>query len=198
MLGGVPTELKPVYLLHGSDRPKITRAVRRLRERIGEDSTERLSARESSGGDAVAVCNALGLFVGEGRLVIVDEVERWKAADTKDVVAYLAAPAPATVLALVAGELKSDSALAKAVAKAALRRADAHHRVARLACRSRSPLSAAGGRRRPPPRCGAAPEDASVRGGESVCAGRQLLGGGARRRDRPPLGARRAREGWLT
>ena len=35
----------------------------------------------------------------------------------KDLAAYLAAPAPATVLALVAGELKSDSPLAKAVAK---------------------------------------------------------------------------------
>jgi len=118
MLGEVANELKPVYLLHGSDRPKIARAVRRLRERIGDDSTEHLSARELSGADAVAACNALGLFLGEGRLVIVDEVERWKAADVKEVAAYLAAPAPATVLALVAEELKADSALAKAVAKA--------------------------------------------------------------------------------
>jgi DNA polymerase III subunit delta len=50
--------------------------------------------------------------------VIVDAVERWKAADVKDVTVYLAAPSPATVLALVADELKSDSPLAKAVAKA--------------------------------------------------------------------------------
>jgi len=92
--------------------------VRRLRERIGDDATEHLSAREASGLDAVAACNALGLFVGEGRLVIVDDVDRWKAADVKELVAYLAAPAPAAVLALVAEELKSDSALAKAVAKA--------------------------------------------------------------------------------
>ena len=118
MLGDVASELEPVYLLHGSDRPKITRAVRRLRDRIGEESTEHLSAREASGADIVAACNALGLFVGEGRLVIVDEPERWKAADVKEVVAYLAAPAPSTVLALVAAEIKSDSALAKAVAKA--------------------------------------------------------------------------------
>jgi DNA polymerase III subunit delta len=66
----------------------------------------------------VAACNAMGLFTGEGRLVIVDEVERWKAADVKEVAAYLASPAPATVLALVALELKADSALAKVVAKA--------------------------------------------------------------------------------
>jgi len=92
--------------------------VKRLRERLGDDSTEHLTARESSGTDAVAACNALGLFVGEGRLVIVDAAERWKAADLKEVVAYLAAPAPATVLALVAEEIKSDAALVKAVAKA--------------------------------------------------------------------------------
>jgi DNA polymerase-3 subunit delta len=118
MLGSVANELRPVYLLTGSDRPKITRAVRRLRERIGTDSTEHLNARETSGADAVATCNALGLFLGEGRLVIVDEAERWKAADVKDVAAYLAAPAPATVLALVAEEIRADSALTKAVAKA--------------------------------------------------------------------------------
>ena len=117
MLGRVASELKPVYLLNGTDRPKIARAVRRLRERIGADATEHLSARETAGADAVAVCNALGLFVGEGRLVIVDEVERWKAADVKELAAYLGAPAPATVLALVAAEVKADSPLAKAVAK---------------------------------------------------------------------------------
>ena len=118
MLGRVANELKPVYLLTGSDRPKIARALRRLRDRIGDDSTEHLNARERTGADAVAACNALGLFVGEGRLVIVEEVERWKVADVKDVVAYLASPAPATVLALVADEIRSDSALAKSVAKA--------------------------------------------------------------------------------
>jgi DNA polymerase III subunit delta len=111
------TELKPAYLLSGSDRPKITRALRRLRDRIGADATEQLSARDASGDDAVAACNALGLFVPDGRLVIVDEVERWKAPDAKAVADYLKAPTPATVLALVAGELKADAPLVKAVAK---------------------------------------------------------------------------------
>ena len=60
----------------------------------------------------------MGLFVGNGRLVVVDEVERWKADDVKAVAEYLAAPAPATVLALVASEVKADSSLAKAVKKA--------------------------------------------------------------------------------
>ncbi|HET8894415.1 MAG TPA: DNA polymerase III subunit delta [Gaiellaceae bacterium] len=113
------TELKPVYLLTGTDRPKIARALRRLRDRIGADATEHLSAATSSGEDAIAACNAMGLFGGgDGRLVIVEEVERWKVADVKDVVAFLSAPAPSTVLALVAEEMKADGVLGKAVAKA--------------------------------------------------------------------------------
>jgi DNA polymerase-3 subunit delta len=113
----VANELKPVYLITGADRPKIQRALRRLRDRMGEEVTELLSAHEASGEDAVAACNALGLL-GGGRLVIVEDVDRWKAADTKAVAAYLASPAPGAVLALVAAELKKDSALAKACAKA--------------------------------------------------------------------------------
>ncbi|MBV8066095.1 MAG: DNA polymerase III subunit delta [Actinobacteria bacterium] len=112
------TELKPVYLLSGSDSPKIARALRRLRDRVEEDAIEHLTAREASGEDAVAACNALGLFVDSARLVIVDEVHTWKAPDAKAVADYLASPAPSTVLALVAEEMKKDAPLAKAVAKA--------------------------------------------------------------------------------
>ena len=110
-------ELKPAYLLTGSDRPKIERALRRLRERFGEDAIERLSARDTTGDDAVAACNAMGLFAAGGRLVLVDEVERWKAADAKAVAEYLAAPAPETVLALAGEGLRKDAPLAKALAK---------------------------------------------------------------------------------
>ena len=113
----VADELKPAYLLTGSDRPKIDRALRRLRERFGEDALERLSAREASGEDAVAACNAMGLFASGGRLVLVDEVERWKAPDAKAVAAYVAAPAPETVLALVGEGVRKDSPLAKALGK---------------------------------------------------------------------------------
>ena len=110
-------ELEPAYLLTGSDRPKIERALRRLRERFGEDAIERLSAKDATGDDAVAACNAMGLFAAGGRLVLVDEVERWKAADAKAVAEYLAAPAPETVIALVGEGLRKDAPLAKAIAK---------------------------------------------------------------------------------
>ena len=110
--------LRASYLLTGSDRPKISRALGRLRTRFAEESVEHLFADAASGEDAVAACNALGLFGGGGRLVIVEGVDRWKAADAQAVGAYLADPTPETVLALVADALKADAPLAKAVAKA--------------------------------------------------------------------------------
>ncbi|HYZ76093.1 MAG TPA: DNA polymerase III subunit delta [Gaiellaceae bacterium] len=114
----MPPELKPVYLITGSDHPKVALAVRRLRERVGREAAEMLDAAESTGDDAVGACNALGLF-GEGtRLVVVEQVERWRAPDVKAVTAYLASPAPGTVLALVGDGIKADSPLAKACAKA--------------------------------------------------------------------------------
>jgi DNA polymerase-3 subunit delta len=114
----VPTELKPVYLIAGGDRPKIQRALGRLRDRIGNEATELLNAFDAGGEDAVAACNAHGLFGDGRRLVIVADVDRWKATDAKAVAAYLASPAPDTVLALVGEEVKKSSPLAKACAKA--------------------------------------------------------------------------------
>jgi DNA polymerase-3 subunit delta len=119
--------LEPVYLITGSDEPKVELAVRRLRARFHPEAVERVSALEVSGADAVALCNTGSLF-GEARLVLVESVDGrpnpdgrlgggWKAADVTAVADYLAAPAPATTLALVAAEVKKDAALAKACAK---------------------------------------------------------------------------------
>jgi DNA polymerase-3 subunit delta len=77
-----------------------------------------LTALTATGADVVAACNAMGLFVTEGRLVVVEDVDKWKAPDLKEITTYLATPSPLTVLALVAEEAKADSALSKAVAKA--------------------------------------------------------------------------------
>lgn len=122
-------DLKPVYLLTGSDRPKIETALVRLRRHFPPEAVETVSALEAGGEEAVALCNSGSLF-GEARLVVVLDVDGrrasadarlsggWKAVDVQAVTGYLAAPAEATVLALVATELKKDSPLAKACAKA--------------------------------------------------------------------------------
>ena len=110
-------DLKPVYLIAGTDRPKVDRAVARLRARFEADAVEFHEADDTGGEDAVAACNALGLFGSGTRLVLVLGVETWKAADAKALAAYLEAPVAGTTLALVGTELKKDSAVAKAVGK---------------------------------------------------------------------------------
>ncbi len=131
MLDAVAAALEPVYLLTGGDRPKIARALERLRSRFDANAVELLSAPETSADDVIAACNALGLFGGDtdGRLVVVEDVDGqrnndgrlvngWKTQDVKAITAYVASPTPGTVLALVAHELKADSPLAKACKKA--------------------------------------------------------------------------------
>lgn len=110
--------LLPVYLLTGSDRPKIVRALARLRARFGPESVEHLTADSATGPDAVAACNALGLFAGEagGRLVVVEGVEQWRKADVDAIAAYLTDPVPGAVLALITNAPLRSDALTKAVA----------------------------------------------------------------------------------
>jgi DNA polymerase-3 subunit delta len=117
-LTAVADELKRVYLIAGGDRPKVDRAVARLRSRFESDAIELHDANETPGDDAVAACNSLGLFGAGNRLVVVENVEAWKAPDAKAVGEYLRSPTPGTTLALVGGELKKDGPLAKAVAGA--------------------------------------------------------------------------------
>jgi DNA polymerase III subunit delta len=105
-------ELRPVYLLTGSDRPKVRRALARLRGRFDPESVELLAADATSGEEAVAALNALGLF-GSGHLVAVEGVERWKNADVEAVAEYLTSPAAGSVLALLPAEPMRDDALAK-------------------------------------------------------------------------------------
>jgi DNA polymerase-3 subunit delta len=121
-------ELKPVYLITGTDRPKIETAVARLRARFANEAIEAVSAFDVPGDSVVSLCNAGSLF-GDGRLVVVDDVDGrpdgdgrlrggWKAADVDAVASYVSAPAPSTVLALVAHAAKKSSGLWKACAKA--------------------------------------------------------------------------------
>jgi DNA polymerase III subunit delta len=101
-----PQPLEPVYLLTGMDLPKIALALRRLRARFEAGSVELLTAESTSGADAVAAANSLGLFGGGERLVVVEEIDRWKQADADAVAAYLQSPTSGSVLALVGNPAK--------------------------------------------------------------------------------------------
>lgn len=95
------SELKPVYLITGNDVPKIERALERLRARFDPASVEELDAETVSGDDAVAAANALGLFGGGERLVIVARVGRWGKEDVDAIGRHAADATPGGVLALV-------------------------------------------------------------------------------------------------
>ncbi|MEZ5101237.1 MAG: DNA polymerase III subunit delta [Thermoleophilia bacterium] len=112
--------LLPVYLLVGSDQPKVSLAVKRLRARFDSGSIEDVVAGsgkdEAAGDDVVAALNALGLFGSGERLVVVAGIERWKKADAEAIVSYLDSPSPGSVLALV-GEPAKGSPLEAVCAK---------------------------------------------------------------------------------
>ncbi|GIU94584.1 MAG: hypothetical protein KatS3mg012_1041 [Gaiellaceae bacterium] len=119
---------RPVYLLTGGDRPKVERALARLRRHFADEAIEVVSAVEVAGEGAVALCNAGSLF-GDARLVVVADVDGrrdtdgrrkggWKSADVEALGRYLRDPAPATVLALVAEDVRATSALWKLCARA--------------------------------------------------------------------------------
>lgn len=95
------SELEPLYLLTGNDLPRLEVAIRRLRAHFEHGSIEHLFADTSTGSDAVAAANALGLFGDGERLVLVERVEQWRKQDVAAVAAYAAAPTPGAVLALV-------------------------------------------------------------------------------------------------
>ena len=99
---GTAKPLDPVYLLWGEDRTKIETALRRLIARVereGGMAPERFSAPDTAAGDIVASCQSLSF--GGSRLVIVTDLDAWKAADAEPIVDYLTSPNPSTCLALV-------------------------------------------------------------------------------------------------
>ena len=112
-------ELKPAYLIAGTDRPKVDRAVARLRARFEADAVELLDAAETTGDDAVAACNALGLFGSGDRLVSSPGrgVESARREGGRRLPRRARCPARRSRSS--AGELKKDAPIAKAVARTA-------------------------------------------------------------------------------
>ena len=121
---------KQIYLLTGSDRPKIETALARLRRHFVAEAIDVVSAIDTPGDAVVSLCNT-GSLLGDARLVIVVDVDGrkdgegrlkggWKAGDVDAIAAYASSPAPGTVLALVGEQVKKTTALWKACTKAGL------------------------------------------------------------------------------
>ncbi len=96
--------LAPVYLLGGTDRGKVRRALERLRDRFPADAVEQFDATTSEPADIAGSCLQQGLFVDQ-RLVIVEGCDAWvkprRSGRLDPVIAYVEQPSPATTLVIV-------------------------------------------------------------------------------------------------
>jgi DNA polymerase-3 subunit delta len=113
--------LKPIYLICGTDRPKVRRAVARLRKRVFDETASdinvftfdaRATRAEAVLGEAQTPTFALGT-----RLLLVAGADKWPAGDRDRVVEYLKDPAPATCLALSGESFKKTERLTKMAEK---------------------------------------------------------------------------------
>jgi DNA polymerase-3 subunit delta len=117
-------EMKPAYLIAGTDEAKIARARGRLRERAegegGPGALELFDAgdgRRSPDVDALVSSLAAISLIAARRYLLVDGVEAWGKADAERATDALAQIPPETSIALVAHG-KAPAGLAKAVEKA--------------------------------------------------------------------------------
>src|SRR6266545_3817686 len=115
------SEMKPAYLIAGSDEAKIARARGRLRDRAeregGPGALELFEAgdgRRSPDVEALVGSLAAISLISARRYLLVDGVEAWGKADTERAAEALGQIPPETTVALVAHG-KAPAALVKAV-----------------------------------------------------------------------------------
>src|SRR5665647_1724594 len=118
--------LKPVYLIVGNDRPKVRRAIQRLRRRVIAESGSDINVaafeveKDTTAATLRAVLDAAdtpGFALGT-RLLLVLNAHHFKAKERKELLAYIHDPMPGTCLALEAEKWAKDDALYKTVFKA--------------------------------------------------------------------------------
>jgi DNA polymerase-3 subunit delta len=116
-----PAPLLPAYLILGTDRPKVRRAVARLRQRVVDEAGSDLNvvvldAELDKVEVLIDAAASPGLTFGT-RLLLVLNGHKWNAKARQQIVAYLQDPMPDTCLALEAESLAASDALFKAVTK---------------------------------------------------------------------------------
>jgi DNA polymerase III subunit delta len=116
-----PSQLLPAYLIIGTDRPKVRRAVARLRKRVMDEAGSDLNIvaldAEHDGVEVLLdAASSPGLTLGT-RLLLVLNGHKWKAKARQAVVAYLQDPMPDTCVTIEAEMLAASDSLFKAVHK---------------------------------------------------------------------------------
>jgi DNA polymerase-3 subunit delta len=114
------TDLKPVYLIYGSEELLLERAEKRLLDRLAAVADLDFNLETFDGATATAddVMNAANTmpFMSERRLVVVRDVDSMDAAALEQLAGYARDPAPYTVLVLVAAKIVKNSRIYRAVA----------------------------------------------------------------------------------
>ena len=113
-------DLKPVYLIYGSEELLLERAEKRLHDRLAavadlDFNYETFDGASASADDVVNAANTMP-FLSERRLVIVRNVDKLDTASLERLAAYAKDPAPYTCLVLVATKIAKNSKLYRAVA----------------------------------------------------------------------------------
>jgi len=115
------TELKPLYLICGTDKPKVRRAAMRLRQRVVAESGSDLNVAVFDGRSQrvaeVLTAADTAAFAFGTRLLLVNGADKWPAADRERLLEYLKDPAPATCIALVGDTFAKTERLTKALEK---------------------------------------------------------------------------------
>jgi DNA polymerase-3 subunit delta len=113
-------DLKPVYLIYGSEELLLERAEKRLHDRLAAvaDLDFNYETFDGAAATAVDVINAANTmpFLSERRLVIVRNVDKLDSAALERLAAYARDPAPYTCLVLVATRIAKNTKLYRAVA----------------------------------------------------------------------------------
>ena len=116
-----PAPLLPAFLILGTDRPKVRRAVARLRQRVIDEAGSDLNvvildAEHDKVDEFLDAAASPGLTFGT-RLLLVLNGHKWNAKARQQIAAYLQDPMPDTCVALEAETIPTSDALYKAVKK---------------------------------------------------------------------------------
>lgn len=113
------SDLKPVYLIYGSEELLLERAAKRLRDRLAkvadlDFNMETFDGESASADDIVNASNTMP-FMSDRRLVIVRDVDKMDAPSLEQLAGYAKDPAEFTCLVLIATKMAKNSKLYKAV-----------------------------------------------------------------------------------
>jgi DNA polymerase-3 subunit delta len=100
----------PLYLFYGEEEFLIQEAVELIVHRVVDPGARdfnfnTLYGRDASGPELVNLCQTLP-FMSEKRLVIVKDIDVFKAGDLEEIVRYLKDPSPSTCLVLLSNQGK--------------------------------------------------------------------------------------------